>query len=82
MNSQNAENRDRLLNVREAAEFLNLAAGSVYHLASQSRIPCIRLSNRCLRFRLSQLTAWINEHACEATDSFVANAARTRKGET
>jgi excisionase family DNA binding protein len=48
-------NDDRLLNVNEVAEFLGLAVGTVYHLVSQKRLPCIRLSARCLRFRRSDL---------------------------
>jgi excisionase family DNA binding protein len=52
-------NDDRLLHVRETAQFLGLATGSLYHMVSQGRVPCIRLSNRCLRFRKSDLEAWI-----------------------
>ena len=52
-------NDDRLLHVREAAQFLGVAVGSLYHMVSQQRIPCIHLSKRCLRFRLSDLEAWI-----------------------
>lgn len=51
--------QDRLMSVDEIAEFLGLAKGTVYHLASQGRIPCVRLSARCLKFRLSQVMAWI-----------------------
>ena len=50
---------DRLLNVHEAAAYLGLAGGSLYHMASQGRIPCIRLSRRCLRFRKSDLDRFI-----------------------
>ena len=50
---------DHLLNVSEVAEFLGLSKGTIYHLVSQQRVPCIRLSNRCLRFRLSDLEKWI-----------------------
>jgi excisionase family DNA binding protein len=46
---------NRLLNANEVAEFLGLAVGTVYHLVSQKRLPCIRLSARCLRFRRSDL---------------------------
>jgi excisionase family DNA binding protein len=48
-------NDDRLMDVNEVAEFLGLAVGSVYHMASAKRLPCIRLSARCLRFRRSDL---------------------------
>jgi excisionase family DNA binding protein len=46
---------DRLMDVNEVAEFLKLAPGTIYHLISQKRLPCIRLSARCLRFRRSDL---------------------------
>ena len=54
-------NDDRLLHVREAAQFLGVAVGSLYHMVSQRRIPCIRLSNRCLRFRMADLKQLIDE---------------------
>lgn len=48
-------NDDRLMDVNEVAEFLGLAVGTIYHLVSEKRLPCIRLSARCLRFRRSDL---------------------------
>lgn len=54
---------DRLLNVREAAEYLGLSVGTVYHQCSERRLPCIRLSNRCLRFRKSMLDEYIRGHS-------------------
>jgi excisionase family DNA binding protein len=54
---------DRLLDVNEVAEFLGLAVGTVYHLVSQKRLPCIRLSARCLRFRRSDLEKHITNLA-------------------
>jgi excisionase family DNA binding protein len=59
MNAIQIEMEDRLLTVAEAARFLNLAPGSLYHLVSQHRIPVIRLSRRCIRFRRQSLLAWI-----------------------
>jgi excisionase family DNA binding protein len=54
---------DHLINVREVAEYIGMAVGSVYHLVSEGRIPCIHLSARCLRFRRSDIDAWINAKA-------------------
>jgi excisionase family DNA binding protein len=48
-------NQNHLMDVNEVAEFLGLAVGSIYHMVSQKRIPCVRLSARCLRFRRSDL---------------------------
>jgi predicted DNA-binding transcriptional regulator AlpA len=53
--------RRRLWNVSEVAEFLGLAVGSIYHLVSQRRIPCVRLSARCLRFDPEAIAVWVNE---------------------
>jgi excisionase family DNA binding protein len=61
-----AVNEDRLMNVNEVAEFLGLAVGTVYHLVSQKRLPCLRLSARCLRFRKSDLNAFLDGLAKEA----------------
>jgi excisionase family DNA binding protein len=50
---------DRLWNITEAAQFLRVASGSLYRMVSEHRVPCIHLSKRCLRFRRSDLEAWI-----------------------
>jgi predicted DNA-binding transcriptional regulator AlpA len=52
---------ERLWNVEEVANFLGLAIGSVYHLVSQGRIPCVRLSARCLRFDPDVIAVWLQE---------------------
>lgn len=53
-------NDDRLLDVREAAALLGISPFSLYHWISEKRgIPVIRLSSRCVRFRKSDLEAWI-----------------------
>jgi excisionase family DNA binding protein len=56
-----AVSEDRLLKIDEAAELLGLAVGTLYHLASEGRVPTVRLSRRCLRFRLSALMSWWDE---------------------
>jgi len=50
---------EKLLTVKEVAELLGLAPGSVYHWISQNRLPCVRLSPRCVRFRRKDLEALI-----------------------
>jgi excisionase family DNA binding protein len=53
--------RERLLlNIKEVAALTGLAVGSIYHLVSQKRIPVVRLSARCIRFRRSDLEKWID----------------------
>lgn len=50
---------DTLLNVTEAARFLRLSPGTLYHFVSQKRVPTIRLSARCIRFSLRALYEWL-----------------------
>lgn len=46
---------DRLLTVRELAELLGISPGTAYHWLSQGRLPCVRFSARCVRFRESDV---------------------------
>jgi excisionase family DNA binding protein len=57
---------DRLLTIGEVAELTGMAVGSLYHLVSQKRIPVVRISSRCIRFRLSSLESWFAELTEEA----------------
>jgi excisionase family DNA binding protein len=66
----------RLLDVREVAELLRLSVGTVYHLVSEKRLPCVRLSARCLRFQESAIQELITTLAVEAAPS----GARGKKG--
>ena len=53
---------EKLLTVRELAELLGVAPGSIYHWLSQDRLPCaIRLSSRCVRFRPSDVERLVQE---------------------
>jgi len=50
---------DCLWTVTEAAKYLRLNKYSLYHLVSQKRIPVVKLSARCIRFRRSELQRWV-----------------------
>jgi excisionase family DNA binding protein len=52
---------DRLLKIDEVAELTGLAVGTLYHLVSEKRIPVVRISSRCIRFRLSSLEDWFEQ---------------------
>jgi len=52
---------NRLWNAWEVAEFLGLSVGTIYHLVSERRIPCVRLSARCVRFQMDAILAWIDQ---------------------
>jgi excisionase family DNA binding protein len=51
---------ERLLTIQEVSEWTGLAVGTLYHFVSQQRIPVVRLSKRCIRFRYSDLVLWIS----------------------
>jgi excisionase family DNA binding protein len=60
---------NHLLDVKEVAELLGLAPGSIYQLISQSRITVVRLSARCVRFRRSDIDQWIADRVVDAKAS-------------
>ncbi len=51
---------DKLLTVAELAERLKIAPGSIYHWVSQGRLPFIRFSARCIRFRESDVASLLD----------------------
>jgi excisionase family DNA binding protein len=69
MNASQPSEDDRLLTVAEAARYLNLSVGGLYHLISQRRIPVVRISSRCVRFRRAALQEWI-ESLSQRADEF------------
>jgi excisionase family DNA binding protein len=62
---------EKLLTVGELAECLGISIGTAYHWLSQGRLPCVRFSARCVRFRESDLTKLIEDLArgvdCKST---------------
>jgi excisionase family DNA binding protein len=55
-------NKITLWKVSEAAAFLNISCGTLYHWVSQRRVPCIRFGSRCLRFDPEKTNQWAAEH--------------------
>lgn len=50
-----------LLTAREVAELTGFNEGTIRHWVSQSRIPVVRISNRCVRFRRDAIERWLEE---------------------
>jgi excisionase family DNA binding protein len=46
---------EKLLNIRELSERLGISRLTAYHWLSQGRLPCVRFSARCVRFRESDV---------------------------
>jgi len=57
----------RLLNVREAAQFLGLEVDTVYKKARLREVPCVKVG-RALRFDLKALERFIELHTIETLD--------------
>ena len=51
----------RLLDIKEAAEFLNVSPNTLYSWVSQRRIPFVKLGRR-VEFDLKDLEDWIEYH--------------------
>jgi excisionase family DNA binding protein len=52
---------DPLLSLDELCAFLKVQPSTVYQFTYRGRIPHFKIANR-LRFRLSEVLAWIEEH--------------------
>ncbi|MFN3481043.1 MAG: helix-turn-helix transcriptional regulator [Thermodesulfovibrionales bacterium] len=66
---------ERLLTVEEVAEMLGIKRHSVYHLVFHKRIPCLKISKGCLRFRKSDIEKWLKTKEQEVD---IAGYARER----
>ena len=81
--TKNTEPADRLLTINEVSELTGLAAGSIYQLVSQRRIPVVRISSRCIRFRLSGLERWFDDLTEDPLNSMdVGLRSKLAKGKT
>jgi len=48
-----------LMDVKGVSALTGLSIGTIYHWVSQKRIPIVRFSARCVRFRRSDIDKWI-----------------------
>jgi excisionase family DNA binding protein len=48
-----------LLTAVEVARLTGFAEGTIRHFVSQRRIPFVRISARCVRFRRSDIESWL-----------------------
>ena len=57
----------RLLNVREAAQYLGLEVDTVYKKARLREVPCVKVG-RALRFDVLALERFVEQHTIETID--------------
>jgi excisionase family DNA binding protein len=72
------EKNDCLLTVPEAAAFLHLSPGTLFHWISENRVPFIRFSSRCVRFSKTALLQWLEGLTHSAEKLPPANSFRNR----
>jgi excisionase family DNA binding protein len=60
---------EKLLTVRELADKLRVAPASIYHWLGAGRLPCIRFSARCVRFRESDIAKLVDGLGSGSADS-------------
>lgn len=63
----NREIGKRLLNVREAAQFLGLQVDTVYNKARLRELPSVKVG-RALRFDVRALERFVEQHTIETID--------------
>jgi excisionase family DNA binding protein len=66
-----------LLTIVDVSQLTGLSVGTLYHWISQKRIPVVRFSPRCIRFRRSDIEAWISGMVVAPSD---ANSQAHRTG--
>lgn len=52
---------ERLMTIDEVAKLTSLSVGTLYHWIGEGRIPFVRFSSRCVRFRRSEILDWIEQ---------------------
>lgn len=73
----------KLWKITEAAAFLNISSGTLYHWVSQKRVPCVRFGSRCLRFNPEHTKQWAATHLHPAvpqnTDNHTHHSANEKR---
>ena len=55
----------KLWTVKEVAEYLHLAPGTIYHFLSEHKLPHFRISARCVRFDPKAIEEWVAQRTEE-----------------
>jgi excisionase family DNA binding protein len=55
-----------LWTIHEAASFLRISTGTLYHWVSEGKIPCLHFGARCLRFDPHQIKKWAEDFSSES----------------
>jgi excisionase family DNA binding protein len=64
---------ERLLTSRDLAEFLHVSPETILRWTRRGELPAIKLPGGAIRFRETDLEAWLDEHATAAPGRGSAN---------
>lgn len=53
----------KLLNYRQAAEFIGVTLGTLYSMVARRMVPHHRIGPRLVRFDLTELRAWLERNS-------------------
>lgn len=68
-----------LLTVAQVAVLTGFSEGTLRHWISQRRIPVVRISARCVRFRRSDIEAWLAEKLISPSGDITAQGEKRCK---
>ena len=65
------QNEKLLLDVEDVAALTGFSVGTLYHWVSQRRIPVVRISARCVRFRRSDIDSWLERQLVPSSGDII-----------
>lgn len=68
-----------LIDIEELSDLTGFSTGTLYHWVSQKRIPVVRISARCVRFRVSDVEAWLVEKVQPVNNASATHPEKYRK---
>jgi excisionase family DNA binding protein len=69
-----------LLNIQEVADLTGFSVGTLYQWLSQGRLPAVRLSARCVRFRQCDIEEWISQMTVAPNMKNISAIGKSAKG--
>ena len=60
---------DRLITIEELVEKLSVSKATIYAWTSRGRIPHVKVGSRLIRFRESEIIAWLDSQESKKTSA-------------
>jgi excisionase family DNA binding protein len=56
---------EQLLNIKQVAEYLNIAPRIVKKLIKEENLPCYKITNKTIRFNKDKVVKWTEKYSKE-----------------